>query len=313
MGSAAKIITACVAFAAAIGAGIYALTLQNNDENIPTFENVTEATTTVTTTEVLQENWDEVFGYEPSPKGMTERAEMYLRQNRDIIGWIKINNTQLDYPIVKDPGSIKPNTGYGNTAYDPNYYYLHKDLDGNYLFDGTVFMDYRNVFDSSEENQSENIVLYGHNMNNGSMFGSLRKYRQDYSYYDENPFIELSSNYKDYQYIIFGFLPTSGTYGKGFDYWHMEELDNEEDFNFYVDTVKSRALLDTGVDVRYGDKLLTLSTCISGGDNMRFIVVGRRLRDHEIPGDVSSIDRTKDYLDKLKAEETETQEQQVSE
>lgn len=304
MGSAARIITACAAFAAAVGFGIYALSLKS--EEVPTFSNISETSVPEKTTEsTLPDDWASMFEYAPSPTGLTERAKIFLKQNQDTIGWIKIDNTQLDYPIVKDPGAIKAGTGYGDTDYEPNSFYLHAGLDKSYLYEGMVFMDYRNVFGSSEDDQSENIILHGHNMNNGSMFGSLRKYRYDYSYYDDNPFIELSSNYKDYQYIIFGFLITSGSSETDFDYWNMEELDTEEDFNNYVNTVKNGAMLDTGVDVKYGDKLLTLSTCVSDGTNNRFIVVARRLRDNETIEDLSSIDRTQDYLDKLKEDESE--------
>ncbi len=304
MGSAARIIAACAAFAAAVGFGIYALSLKSDD--VPTFSNISETSVPEKTTEsTLPDDWASMFEYAPSPTGLTERAKIFLKQNQDTIGWIKIDNTQLDYPIVKDPGAIKAGTGYGDTDYEPNSFYLHAGFDKGYLYEGTIFMDYRDVFGSSEDDQSENIVLYGHNMNNGSMFGSLRKYRYDYSYYDDNPFIELSSNYRDYQYIIFGFLITSGSAETNFDYWNMEELDTEEKFNNYVNTVKNGAMLDTGVDVKYGDKLLTLSTCVSDGTNNRFIVVARRLRDNETIEDLSSIDRTQDYLDKLKEEEPE--------
>lgn len=302
MGKAAKIVTACAAVAAAVACGLYTLSLEAGGD-VPTYDNIVETSLSVTEEDILPENWAEMFEYEPSPTGMTERAKLYLRRNRDFIGWIRIDNTQIDYPVFKDPWPEPAGTAYGDSDPNPNSYYLHRDIDGNYLYEGMIFMDYRDVFGSSESQQSENIVLYGHNMNNGSMFGSLKAYRYDYSYYDENPFIELSSNYKDYQYIIFGFLITSGSYGNGFDYWNMEELNTEEDFNSYVNTVKNGAMLDTGVDVKYGDKLLTLSTCVSDGTDNRFIVVARRLRDNEIPGDLSSIDRTQDYLDKQKASE----------
>ncbi len=308
MSSAARTITACAALVAALGFSVYALALKS-DDSVPTFSNIKETSVPEKTTEsTLPDDWASMFEYAPSPTGLTERAKIFLKQNSDMIGWIKIDNTQLDYPVVKDPGAIKANTGYGDSDHEPNSFYLHAGIDKSYLYQGTIYMDYRNAFGSSEDEQSENIVLYGHNMNNGSMFGSLRKYRYDYSYYDDNPFIEFSSNYKDYQYIIFGFFITSGDSSTDFDYWNMEELDTEEAFNNYVNTVNSRAMLDTGVDVKYGDKLLTLSTCVSDGTNNRFIVVARRLRDNEIPGELSSIDRTQDYLDKLREEATREEE-----
>ena len=88
----------------------------------------------------------------------------------------------------------------------------------------------------------------------------------------------------------------------------MEDFATEDDFNYYVDTVKQNSLVDTGVDVQYGDKLLTLSTCYADADNSRFIVVARRLREHETSMD--NIDRTEAYIEeqKQKAETATTEE-----
>lgn len=246
--------------------------------------------------------WWENEEYSLFPSGQTGRAKNFLNRNDDIIGWIKLDKTNIDFPIVLDPGDICAEDNPENVICSANSYYLDKDLDGSHLTSGTLFMDYRNVFGEVESEQSDNLVVYGHNMIDNSAFGSLRRYRQDYSFYAESPLIELSSNYRDYQYIIFGFIITSGSYdATDFRYWNMENFESEEDFNFYVDRVQSKSLVDTGVDVQYGDKLLTLSTCYSGGDNMRFIVCARRLRDHE--SSIDTIDRTEAYLEKIRQEE----------
>ena len=302
MNKTAKIITACATCAVAAGLCAYVVSL-SKDEGVPTFSNVQEVEPVTVKTSLLPENWTELYDYNPSPVGMSERAKIFLRKNRDIVGWIRIDNTQIDKPLVLDPGEIAAGQGYGDSDYVANSYYLNHDLDGSEARGGTLFLDYRNNFGSSEVMQSDNIVIYGHNMANNTMFGSLRKYRQDYSFYDESPFIELSSNYKDYQYIIFGFMITSGNWYTDFRYWDMEDFNTEDEFNSYVETVRNGSMVDTGVDVEYGDKLLTLSTCYADEDNSRFIVVARRLRDNEIPNDVSSIDRTEEYIEKQKQEE----------
>ena len=129
------------------------------------------------------------------------------------------------------------------------------------------------------------------------MFGSLRRYRQDFSFYEQSPFVQLSSNYKDYDYVIFAFLITSGSYAStDFVYWNMEELDTKEDFDAYVARCRRDQMIDTGIDVQYGDKLLTMSTCYADEDNSRFIVVARRLRDGEVSGDLSSVAHTEEYI-----------------
>lgn len=303
MNKIAKIISACAACSAAIGLCGYVLTL-NRSEDVPTFSNVEEVEPlTMPPTSPLPDDWYTQYEYVPSPTGMTERAKIFLRENRDIAGWISIDNTKVDYPFVLCPGEVGPEEGYGDQEYAANSYYLDHDLYGDYARGGTLFMDYRNNFGSSEVMQSDNIVIYGHNMANNTMFGSLRRYRQDYSFYDESPFIDLSSNYKDYQYIIFGFMITSGNWYTDFRYWDMEEFNTEEEFNNYVETVRNGSMVDTGVDVQYGDKLLTLSTCYASEDNSRFIIVARRLRDDEIKNDVESIARTPEYIEKKKEEE----------
>jgi sortase B len=284
----AKIITACAVCVAAAGMIAYVISLSRQDGNLPEVENVTEVTTPPTEPTTEAESLSDTYGYVSSPSGMTEKAKIFTQKNKDYIGWISIDNTPIDYPIMLDPGENE----YGGESYTANEYYLSHSIDGEDIRQGTLFMDYRDVFGSSETLQSENIVIYGHNMANNTMFGSLRKYRQDYSFYDESPFIELSSNYKDYQYVIFGLMITSGNWYSDFCYWNMEELDTEDDFNSYVNTVKNSSLIDTGVDVSYGDKLLTLSTCYADEDNSRFIVVARRLRDDEVENDFTSIKKT---------------------
>ena len=166
-------------------------------------------------------------------------------------------------------------------------------------------MDYRDEFGSSEADQSENIVIYGHNMLNGSMFGDLRKYRNDNSFFEKSPFIELSSNYKDYDYVIFAFFRTDGGPNAEFKYWNMQELDTEDEYNYYVDTCYKLSQYNTGVDVKYGDKLLTLQTCGDRYDTERFLIVARRLRDGEVAGDMSTIARTEEYIKAHQPEPTE--------
>ncbi|MDE6102132.1 MAG: class B sortase [Ruminococcus sp.] len=247
-----------------------------------------------------------VYDYTPSNKGMTDFSKLLWKQNKDFMGWLKIKNTYVNYPVMIDPGEIQPDSGYGAEYIPANEFYLHHDFDKNYLFEGTLYMDYRDVFGSNEDTQSENIVIYGHNMLNDSMFGSLDHYYQIDGFYNSNQFIELSSKYKDYNYVIFGYMVTSGNAGVEFDYWNWEELDTKEDFDWYVGKIREKQMLDTGVDVKYGDKLLTLSTCYSDADNSRFIIAARRLRDGEVAGNFSTIQ-------KIKSEEPTTEEPTIEE
>lgn len=231
------------------------------------------------------------YEYVPNNEGVDRTYNNLIKRNDDVVGWLRINNTQVNYPLLKDPGDIAPNTGYGSEFVEYNEYYLHHDIDRNYLFEGNIYMDCRDNFGAVEGLQSENLVIYGHNMLNGSQFGNLRLYK-DTSYYWSNPFVYLSSIYKDYEYVIVSFCITSGNADTDFRYWDMEELDTQEDFDYYVNRIKRDQLLDTGVDIHYGDKLLTLSTCHADADNTRFIILARRLREGESTSSFSTIQKT---------------------
>lgn len=202
---------------------------------------------------------------------MFERAAELYQQNSDTVGYIRIKNIMVDYPVVQIPG----NSEIGNS------FYIDHDFNKEYSKAGAIFLDYRASFGPDESLHSDNLVVYGHNMYNETMFGSLRHYRNDYSFYEENSIIEFSSNYKDYKYEIFGFFIVSGSATSDFKYWNVINFEDEEDFNQYINQVRRRTPTNIDVNVEYGDKLIALSTCYSDADNSRFVIVGRRLSDDE--------------------------------
>lgn len=245
------------------------------------------------------EEYPDIENFSPEPDGMLGRARALRDINDDVVGYIRISNTYIDYPVVQYDGENLDENG--------NAYYMDKDIYGNYLDSGTIFMDYRDNFGPDKSQQSQNIMLYGHNMLNGTKFATLHYYRQDDTFYDDNPIIEFSSNYNDYKYIIFGYFITSGSYGESaygpeFAYWDMENMD-EKEFNEYVETVRDRSVISPDIDVEYGDQLITLQTCYMDEDNSRMLVVGRRLREHE----------TADNIDKASTAKTESDDSDVSE
>lgn len=306
-----KIIISGAAGAAALVLALTSVfTLKKDKGTVPTVSDATTATEVTTTPPGLPEGWENNISYSKEVNGLSGRARSLLRLNPDIYGWIRMHGTQVDYPMTRDPGGVeKDNAFYGGEEYKPNWFYLDHDLDRSYKESGSIFMDYRDVFGSDELEQSENLVIYGHDMLDGSMMGSLRRYRQDYEFYKESPFIELSSNYRDYDYVIFAFLVTSGSYdATDFHYWMMEELDTKEEFDGYVEHCVKNCPLDMGIDVQYGDKLVTLSTCYGGEGNYRFIIVGRRLREGEVAGDLSSVKHTEEYIKAHQPETTEATE-----
>lgn len=289
-----KILIACVASLAIFASSMMTGCNKKESEASQAADVLEPATEAPTETVELPDIED----FSPEPDGMLGRARSLRAVNDDVVGYIRISNTYVDYPVTQYDGEDLDEQG--------NAYYLDTDIYGNYLESGTIFMDYRDNFGPDESKQSQNIVLYGHNMLNGTKFATLHYYRQDDTFYDENPIIEFSSNYNDYKYIIFGYFITSGDYGESaygqeFAYWDMENMD-EKEFNEYVDTVHERSVISPDIDVKYGDQLITLSTCFMDEDNSRLLVIGRRLRDHE----------TTDNIDKANKTNTESEDSEES-
>ncbi len=213
-------------------------------------------------------------------------AEKLLEQNDELVGYITI-------PGSKDDPDEKDVLSYPVVQSDDLEKYLDTSFTGETARAGTIFLDYRNSFDNVEdgillEPNSDNLIIYGHNMQDGNMFGKLKYYRNDVNFYSEHPIINLDSNYKSYQYKIFAFfiVDAEDQTETAFDCWNYINFADETDFYDYVNEAKKRSLQLNDVDVQYGDQLLTLSTCnsIFGNDGPgRLIVMARLVRDGEDP------------------------------
>ena len=114
------------------------------------------------------EEYPDIENFSPEPDGMLGRARALRAINDDVVGYIRISNTYIDYPVVQYDGENLDENG--------NAYYMDKDIYGNYLDSGTIFMDYRDNFGPDKSQQSQNIMLYGHNMLNGTKFATLHYY-----------------------------------------------------------------------------------------------------------------------------------------
>ncbi len=204
-----------------------------------------------------------------------------LSINPDVVGWIHIPDTPIDYAVLqhRDP----------ETA---NNYYLDKNIYLQSEKAGSIFLDYRANFDVVEEGtaerarpNSQNLIIYGHNMHDYSMFGSLKRYINEEDFYDSHPIIYLNSNYREYQYKVFGMIivDIADNTETAFDYWNTLNFPDEEKFYDYVNEVKRRTVRLTDVDVTYGDQILTLSTCNSTFSEGRLVVFARLVRDGEDP------------------------------
>lgn len=180
-------------------------------------------------------------------------------QNSDFIGWISIEDTPLDFPVMYAP--------------DNKDFYLRHDFNKEYSVYGVPYLDEKTTLGAND--QSENLIVYGHNMKTGTIFGCLTGYKEA-DYYQEHPYIEFDTVYGDAQYEVFAAFAIDVVQDTSFVYNQYVDMD-EETYNTFVDEVLSRSNVDTGIRPSYGEQLLTLSTCEYSSDNGRFVVVARRV------------------------------------
>lgn len=191
------------------------------------------------------------------PVMLPDYTELY-KMNTDLAGWITIEGTDVDYPVMQTPD-------------DPNFY-LKKNFNKEYSAHGCIYA--REECDLLEP--SDNITLYGHNMLDGSMFATLHKYA-DKEMWEKNPLIIFNTLYEYHVYKIFAVYKTSASVDEGFRYHQFVNAKDEASFNEFVNTCKELSFYDTGITPVYGDKIITLSTCEYTLTNGRLVVSAVRI------------------------------------
>ena len=183
---------------------------------------------------------------------------LYL-ENADMIGWIQIEGTSIDYPVMQTPA-------------DPNYYLKH-DFEKNYTDYGCPFMQ----ADCDALAPSDNLIIYGHNMKDGSMFADLAKYRSK-DFWQTHKTVWFDTELGSYAYEIFAVIHTTvqADAADALPFYRFVDAAAPEDFADYVSACKAQALYDTGISAEYGDKLLTLSTCDNITDDGRLLVIAKQ-------------------------------------
>ena len=192
--------------------------------------------------------------------------ELLLKENSDFKGWITVPNTKIDNPIYQT----------GNN----DFYLTHNQQKQKSVY-GALFFDCKNVITESETDK--NLVIYGHHMKNGSMFANLTKYKQ-LSFYKQNPTIEFSTLYKKGTYKIYAAFVLNASKADDNDYIYnisRKSFIDDDDFDSWVNEARQRSLINTGVDVKNGDNIITLVTCTYDFDNARFVVMARETREDE--------------------------------
>lgn len=175
--------------------------------------------------------------------------------NEHIVGWISVDGTKLNNPILQT---------------DNNDFYLDHNFKDNYSRAGSIFMDYRNdVMD-----MNRNTILYGHAMKNGTMFGNLKNYlQQDYA--DAHSTIYVDTLYEGYDIEVFAAYETT------IDFYYIEtEFQTDETFLKFIEEVKERSAIQTDVEIGAADKIITFSTCKDAvmRDDHRFVVQGKLVK-----------------------------------
>lgn len=196
----------------------------------------------------------------------TERmlqVEALKAENNEIIGWIEIEGTNINYPVLQGKD---------------NEYYMTHTYQKEYSKNGSIFLDKNYDWNLP----SSNLLIYGHNNRNGTMFEDLIKYKEE-EFYKEHPIIRFTTTSEDCEYeIIAVFL--SRVYYKDeknvFRYYYFINAENEQEYNEYVQNCKKASLYDTGKTAEYGEQLLTLSTCEYSQTDGRFAVVAKKIKNN---------------------------------
>ena len=206
----------------------------------------------VTIPDVIPENPDENETYE-----INIDFDKLKSINKDVVAWIKINNTTVNYPVVK--GS-------------DNEFYLKHNLKKNWNEGGWIFADFENKFDGSDRN----IVIYGHSMKNKTMFGEVSNVLKN-SWYSNKDNLNITLIYNDtkYTYKIFSAYKIEAE-----DYYINTRL-GEANFKEFINTVKGRSLVNYGTNIDDATQVLTLSTCYDN-NNMRLAVHAVKVNEEKL-------------------------------
>ena len=179
--------------------------------------------------------------------------------NSDLVGWLSIPGV-IDLPVV----------------YRNNVYYETHDFYGREDKAGTLFLDKNHPLRPT----TQNMLIHGHNMRDGTMFGRLLQYETNLSYVKDHGIIHFDTIYEEQTYVVFAVMIASfnSSSSRYFDFYTHATFASETEFTNYVYAVRARSLYSIPVDVRADDALLTLSTCL---DDDRLVILARRLRDGE--------------------------------
>ena len=195
---------------------------------------------------------EKVNNEQPKQEKLPQFAELQ-QKNSEIIGWIEVPNTNIDYPVVQT---------------DNNEFYLDHDFQREPEIRGAIFMDYRNASDASDRH----TIIYGHQSRLDIMFTELNKFREQ-DFFEKNETIYLTTLYEEQTWLVFAAYETSTNF-----HYIVTEFRSDESFLSTVEQFQTRSKYERDVNITSDDQILTLSTCVYGVDDMRFVVQAKRIK-----------------------------------
>lgn len=183
------------------------------------------------------------------------RYEELYKSNDEFVGWIEIKDTQINYPVMQ--------------SIEDEEYYLHRNLQKEYSPSGTPFLS----ANSKVQDSNNQIIVYGHNMKNGTMFSDLRLYREQ-EFWQDNKSISFDTLYNERKFEIFAAFEIDVEVGNGhFEFYKYPSFESDKNLQMFLEEVKKLSLYDTEVGVKFGETILTLVTCDEFDGSSRMVVM----------------------------------------
>lgn len=197
---------------------------------------------------------------DPADLTVLKKYSDLYKQNKDLAGWLSIEGTVINYPVMQ--------TGKKN----PDFY-LHNGFDKKESDHGTLFVDARNDI----VNRDTNLIIYGHNMRDGTMFGGLKSF-MDKNYFEKHQELVFDTIYEKAKYRIVAVCLSKVNYQDDdtFRYYNFLNAESKEEFQAFLANIQQLTVFDQNIDISYGDELLTLSTCNSYVQDGRLFLIAKK-------------------------------------
>lgn len=262
-------ILAVICLAAAISLVIYRQAADKRTEELLEgmrlqAENRTESVEDTSPPEDTETETESDSSQEPPRELVDNPYQDSFLANEDMAAWLKIDGTVIDYPVMWTPRE--------------ETYYLYRNFEGKDDQNGSLILD----TDSSLDPVTTNLIIHGHNMRSGAMFGNLTEYEKE-SYCKDHNIITLYTKECERRYEVIAVF-RSQVYKKTdqvFKFYKFFQADTQEEFDDFYQNIKALSLYDTGVTAEFGDRFITLSTCVYHVEHGRFVVVAKEIE----PGD----------------------------